>query len=164
MTIGQHVLQTAIQNFKSIKTLGDKTLMQLTIYELCKKSSSESNSISIIVRHLHGNMLSRWTDFLTTDGEKATRNRDSEFEIEYESKEALIKDWEDGWRLVFSTLEYLTEADLEKKVTIRGEVHTVIEAIFRQISHYAYHIGQIVYIGKEIKNENFQCLSIPKRK
>lgn len=158
-----NLLQVVRKNFSSTKLLGDRTFSQLDFQELQWQPTSESNSIGTIVRHLHGNMVSRWTDFLTKDGEKEDRNRDSEFEWTYTSKEEIVKDWEAGWALVFATIDSLVEEDLEKTITIRGEVHTVVEALLRQVSHYSYHIGQIVYIGKEVKNENFQCLSIPKK-
>jgi Protein of unknown function (DUF1572) len=137
---------------------------QLNNEELNWSPSAESNSIATIVRHLNGNMISRWTDFLTTDGEKANRNRDMEFEGKYPSKEVLINSWSLGWQSVFHALDNLTEDDVLKIVYIRGETHTVLQAIERQTSHYAQHIGQIVYIAKQIKNEEWRTLSIPRGK
>ncbi|MED0676473.1 DUF1572 domain-containing protein [Aneurinibacillus thermoaerophilus] len=164
MSIQNEYLQCVIANFKTIKDLGEKTISQLDIEELHWCPTSQSNSIAIIIKHLSGNMLSRWTDFLTTDGEKPNRNRDDEFKGGYPTKKALLQAWENGWNTLFTTLHSLTENDLLKTIYIRGEAHSVVKAIQRQISHYSYHIGQIVYIGKQIKNENWSSLSIPKGK
>jgi hypothetical protein len=160
MSIGTEFLQSSIANFKTLHTLGSKTLSQLTYEELHYQPTPESNSIAIIVKHLNGNMLSRFTDFLTTDGEKSYRNRDGEFEGDYTSKEALLDAWTAGWNVVFTTLTELKEDDLMRTVTIRKEPHTVILAITRQIQHYGYHVGQIVYAGKQIKDQEWQQLSI----
>ncbi|WP_088067656.1 DUF1572 family protein [Gottfriedia luciferensis] len=164
MSIAKHFLSNSLKEFHGIKRLGDRAMAQLNNEELHWQPSTESNSIAIIVKHLSGNMLSRWTDFLTTDGEKPWRNRDVEFEGDYQSKDDLLADWNKGWNVVFSTLEGLTEKDVLKTITIRGEDHSVIEAIHRQISHYGYHIGQIVFIAKQVKNTEFESLSIPKGK
>ncbi|MEK3722381.1 DUF1572 family protein [Paenibacillus sp. FSL H8-0034] len=163
MSIGSILLQTSIDTFKSAERLGYKTLLQLSYEELHLKPSPESNSIAIIVKHLHGNMLSRWTDFLTTDGEKPSRDRDAEFEEGYDTREALLEAWGSGWELMFETLQDLKEEDLLRNITKRGEVHNVIQAISRQIQHYGYHVGQIVYIGKQIKDADWQQLSVPKK-
>jgi uncharacterized damage-inducible protein DinB len=164
MDIGQHYLQIAIANFESMKSLADKTFTQLTYEELHLQPSSESNSIAVIVKHICGNIKSRWTDMFTTDGEKPNRIRDTEFEGGYESKAALIQAWETGWYILFTTLEALKPDDLERKIKIRGEDHTVLQAVERQIAHYSHHIGQIVYIGKMIKNEEWETLSIGRGK
>lgn len=162
MDIRTEYLKCAFATFKSIKELGDKTISFLTCEELHYSPESESNSIAIIVRHMSGNMLSRWTEFLTTDGEKPDRNRDTEFEGSYSTKNMLIEAWENGWAALFCALSTIQEADLSYIVYIRGEPHSVIQAIQRQVSHYSYHIGQIVYLGKQIKNKNWLPLSIPK--
>ncbi|ALS26641.1 DinB superfamily metal-dependent hydrolase [Paenibacillus sp. 32O-W] len=164
MGIGQELLTSAIGTFKSAKRLGDRTIERLSDEELNRTPASESNSIAIIVKHLHGNMISRWTDFLTTDGEKPTRQRDAEFEGEPLTKEELLRLWESGWDTLFRALEQLEESDLLRTVRIRDEAHTVIKAIQRQVSHYGYHVGQIVYIGKLIRNGQWDSLSIPKKK
>ena len=150
------------KQFEYYKSLGDKTFNQLTFEELQKEFLDNSNSISIIVKHIAGNMLSRWTNFLTEDGEKEWRQRDSEFEDTYKSKEDLIADWNKGWDCLFNALNELTETDLERIIYIRNQGHTVTEAINRQLSHYPYHVGQIVFLGKLIKGKKWQSLSIPK--
>lgn len=162
MTFENQFLINVFKEFQGIKKLGDRTMEQLSYEELIWQPSSESNSIAIIVKHLSGNMISRWTDFLTSDGEKSWRNRDEEFEGTYSSKEELLAAWEKGWDVVFSTISSLKEEDVLKSITIRGEAHSVLQAIHRQISHYGYHIGQIVYVGKQVKNEQFTSLSIPR--
>lgn len=148
--------------FEYYRLLGEKTFDQLTEEQMFWQFNSESNSIATIIKHLSGNMLSRWTDFLTTDGEKEWRNRDSEFEIGIETKEEILTLWEKGWRCLFDSLNSLTENDLSKIVCIRNQEHSVLQAINRQLAHYPYHIGQIVYIGKMVCNENWKTLSIPK--
>lgn len=162
--IGVEYLKVVKKRFHSVKSLGDNTFMQLSEKELHWALNKTSNSIAVIVHHLSGNMVSRWTDFLTTDGEKPYRNRDREFEDRIVSKQELIATWEKGWEILFKTLDKLEEEDLLKSIYIRGERHTVIEAIERQMAHYAYHVGQIVYIGKQIKGEEWKSLSIPKGK
>ncbi|MDQ0971420.1 hypothetical protein QFZ31_001298 [Neobacillus niacini] len=164
VTIGNEYLRIVIEKFKSVKSLGDKTINQLSEEEIHWTYNNESNSVAIIVRHLSGNMVSRWTDFLTSDGEKEYRNRDQEFIDDISSKSELISVWEKGWKVLIATLTSLSEQDLLKNIYIRGEGHLVIEAIERQMAHYAYHIGQIVYIGKQLKDSNWKSLSIPKGK
>ncbi|NYE07541.1 hypothetical protein F4694_004352 [Bacillus niacini] len=164
MNIGNEYLRIVIERFKSVKSLGDKTLNQLSEKEIQWTYNNESNSVAIIVRHLSGNMVSRWTDFLTSDGEKEYRNRDQEFIDDISSKSELMSVWEKGWIVLIATLTSLSEQDLLKNIYIRGEGHLVIEAIERQMAHYAYHIGQIVYIGKQLKDSNWKSLSIPKGK
>lgn len=157
-------LESVIKQFEYYKMLGDKTFSQLEENKLFWKYNEESNSIAVIVKHLWGNMLSRWTDFLTTDGEKEWRNRNDEFEENLENKEEILRKWNDGWNCLFTALKSLNEDDLSKIIYIRNQGHTVTEAINRQLAHYPYHIGQIVFIGKMAVNENWKSLSIPKGK
>jgi hypothetical protein len=149
-----------IKLFKYYKTLGEKAIMQLSDEQLFLKDSLEKNSIGNLVKHLWGNMLSRWTDFLSSDGEKSWRERDAEFEDTITTRDELMEKWEEGWQVLFTTLGQLSVSDLSRTISIRGEVHKVEEAILRQTAHYAYHIGQIVYIAKEACGENWQTLSI----
>ncbi|HXC04186.1 MAG TPA: DUF1572 family protein, partial [Bacteroidia bacterium] len=144
MNIVSSYLPGIIRNFKTYKALGDKTMAQLSDSEINISPQVESNSMALLVKHMHGNMLSRWTDFLTSDGEKPNRHRDTEFEGDLKDKEAMIRLWEEGWSCMFATLESLKESDLEKTIYIRSEAHTVMEAINRQMMHYAYHVGQMV--------------------
>ncbi len=155
-------LQSVIKQFEYYKQLGDKTFQQLSEEQLFWEYNIESNSIATIVKHLWGNMLSRWTDFLTSDGEKEWRNRDAEFENDIQSKQDLLNKWNEGWQCFFAALNSLTTADLTKEIYIRNQGHTVTEAINRQLAHYPYHIGQIVFIGKMVCNEGWTSLSIPK--
>ncbi len=165
MNIAHHFLKDALLQFQKTKALGDKTFTQLHDEDFLKTLDAESNSIAIIINHMHGNMLSRWTDFLTSDGEKPNRNRDSEFEhAEDFSKENLLKMWEDGWDLVLKTVTELNEDDVLKTVKIRGEDFTVLQAINRQLSHYSYHVGQIVFLAKFLKSERWKTLSIARGK
>ncbi|MGG0184983.1 DUF1572 family protein [Bacillus rhizoplanae] len=164
MGIEKEYLRCVLKTFHSMKKLGEDAMDQLSYEELHIYPNEESNSIAIIIKHMWGNMLSRWTDFLTTDGEKITRNRDDEFTGQFPSKSALYEAWNQGWEVLFTALNSLKENDLEKTIHIRGEAHSVIEAIERQISHYSYHIGQIVYVGKLLKNEKWKCLSVPRGK
>lgn len=164
MTIASTFLQSAIKRLVYYKELGDKTFAQLNDADLHYQPNEESNSIAIIIQHVYGNMLSRWTDFLTTDGEKDWRNRDTEFELHQQSKQQLIELWEKGWKCFLDTLNSLTEDDLLKTIHIRKEPLSVIDAINRQLAHYPYHVGQIVYIAKIIKDKNWQNLSIPRGK
>lgn len=162
MSLGKDYLQTAIRRMRYYKELGDKTLEQLHEWDLHYQSNDETNSIAIIIQHMCGNMLSRWTNFLTEDGEKEWRNRDAEFEVNKQSKEALLAEWEKGWDCFLSALDSLKKKDLKKTVHIRGEELTVIDAINRQLAHYPYHVGQIIHIGKIIKSKNWKNLSIAK--
>lgn len=155
-------LNSVIKQFEYYKLLGDKTISQLSDHELLWQYNIESNSIATIVKHLHGNMMSRWTDFLTTDGEKVWRKRDEEFDNDLTSKEIVLKCWNEGWDCFLKTLKSLSENDLEKIIYIRNQGHTVVEAINRQLAHYPYHVGQIVFIGKMILNDKWQSLSIPR--
>ncbi|MFS4481704.1 DinB family protein [Hyunsoonleella sp. 2307UL5-6] len=155
-------LTSTIKQFEYYKSLGHKTLKDLTFEELQKEFAEDSNSISIIVKHLVGNMLSRWTNFLTEDGEKEWRHRDQEFIDSYTSKDDLIDNWNEGWQCLFDAVTPLKENDLEKIIYIRNQGHTVTEAINRQLAHYSYHVGQIVFLGKLLKGKNWKSLSIPK--
>ena len=153
-----------IKRFQYYKELGDKTFAQLSDEQLFWKYNEESNSIAVIVQHLAGNMLSRWTNFLTEDGEKDWRNRDSEFENNFTTKEEVLEYWEKGWKCLFDALNQLDEQNLNYPIYIRGEKHTVLDAVLRQLTHYPYHIGQIVYIAKMMKNDDWKTLSIARNK
>lgn len=156
-------LESIKKQFLYYKSLGELTFEQLTEEELFYQPTSESNSIAIIVQHLAGNMLSRWTDFLTADGEKDWRNRDEEFEPIIKTKSEMMEVWERGWECFLGALNQLhATEDLERIIYIRNQGHTVLEAINRQLAHYPYHIGQIVFLGKMIKNDQWKSLSIPK--
>jgi endonuclease III-like uncharacterized protein len=164
MKVEQTFLESSIKKFRSQKTLGEKTFAQLDNADFLFKPSSESNSIAVIVQHMYGNMLSRWTNFLTEDGEKNWRNRDAEFEEVLKTKEGVLNAWNSGWDCVLNTLEKLKPEDVMKTITIRSQPLLVVDAIIRQIDHYGYHVGQIVYLGKVIKDAGWQTLSIPKNK
>ncbi|MBI1836917.1 MAG: DUF1572 family protein [Flavobacteriia bacterium] len=155
-------IQSIHNQFEYYKLLGEKTFLQLTEEQLFWKFNEESNSIATVVKHLYGNMLSRWTDFYTSDGEKEWRNRESEFENDIQTKSELIEKWNSGWECFFQVIQNLKEEDLTKIIYIRNESHTVTEAINRQLAHYPYHVGQIVFIGKMICDTNWISLSIPK--
>ncbi|RED49601.1 DinB family protein [Seonamhaeicola aphaedonensis] len=155
-------LTNILKQFEYYKSLGDNTFSQLTFEELQNEISKDANSISIIVKHMAGNMLSRWTNFLTEDGEKVWRQRDLEFEDSYPTIEELFSAWEKGWQCLFNAITSLTTEDLEKIIYIRNQGHTVTEAINRQLAHYAYHVGQIVFLGKVLKGKDWQSLSITK--
>jgi hypothetical protein len=161
--IRENYLKDARRQLHSLKQLADKAVAQVSDEALFAALDSETNSIAVTMKHLAGNMRSRWTDFLTADGEKPDRNRDSEFVIEDEgTRERILSVWEAGWRCLFDAVEPLEPADLERTVLIRGEPHTVIEAINRQISHYAYHIGQIVLLARHHCGDRWRSLSIPR--
>ncbi|MBJ7882936.1 DUF1572 family protein [Gelidibacter salicanalis] len=151
-----------IKQFVYYKTVGDKTIAQLSFEDMIYQPNDASNSISVIVKHMVGNMLSRWTNFLTEDGEKEWRQRDQEFEASYTTKEELQEAWDKGWNCLFDAISPLTESDMTSIVYIRNEGHTVAEAIFRQLGHYPYHIGQMAYIGKLLKGNQWVNLSIAK--
>lgn len=155
-------LTSARKQFEYYKQLGEKTFAQLPDEALFWQYNPESNSIATIVKHLWGNMLSRWTDFLTSDGEKAWRERDAEFENDISSRGEMLQKWEEGWACFFKALDSLREEDLQRIVYIRNMGHTVMEAINRQLAHYPYHVGQIVFIGKMAKDSGWTSLSIPK--
>lgn len=155
-------LESVKKQFEYYKILGDKTFSQLEDEKLFWRSNSENNSIAIIVKHLWGNMVSPWTTFLTTDGEKEWRDRDAEFENDISTRTELIDKWNEGWICLFNTLNTLTTNDLAKIIYIRNQGHTVTEAINRQLAHYPYHIGQIVFLGKMLSENKWSSLSIPK--
>ena len=157
-------LESVRKQFLYYKTIGEKAMEQLEPEQLFVSVNDDTNSIAVIVKHLSGNMLSRWTDFLTSDGEKEWRNRDSEFEDNITSKEELLRVWNQGWDCLFDALNSLSSEDLETIIYIRNEGHTVIEAINRQLAHYPYHIGQIVFYAKMLKSTEWTSLSIPRNK
>jgi hypothetical protein len=155
-------LEDSLSLFRYYKQLGDKAIAQLADEQLLAAPDAESNSIAIIVKHLAGNMQSRWPDFLTSDGEKPGRDRDAEFENPAATREVLLDQWEAGWKCLFSALGPLTDSDLNRTVTIRGEPHSVMQCINRQLAHYAYHCGQIVFLAKHLRSADWQCLSVPR--
>jgi Protein of unknown function (DUF1572) len=160
-------LQDSIGLFRYYKTLGDRAMAQCPDEALFVTLDAESNSIAILVKHMSGNMRSRWSDFLTTDGEKPDRNRDTEFETPPETRLQLVEMWERGWKYVFDALEPLSEADLLRTVTIRSEPHSVMQAISRQIAHYAHHVGQILFLAKHLtftRTGKWESLSVPRGK
>ena len=162
MSLANIYIEESIKSFHGLKSNVEKALVQLSDDQLHYQPDPESNSIAIIMKHLSGNMLSRFTDFLTTDGEKPDRNRDKEFIDDFSSHEQLLSYWNKGWICLFHALDQLTPDDLLNTVYIRSEPHTVLRAIQRQLSHYAYHSGQIVFLAKQIKSTDFKTLSIPK--
>lgn len=157
-------LESVKKQFLYYKILGEKAIEQLEPEQLFVSVNEDTNSIAAIVKHLAGNMLSRWTDFLTTDGEKETRNRDHEFENDLESKEQVLSVWNTGWDCFLGALDSLQSEQLSEIIYIRNEGHTVIEAINRQLAHYPYHVGQIVFYAKQLKKSDWNSLSIPKNK
>ena len=158
----ENYIESVKKQLIQYKSLGEKAIEQIPDEKIFWQYNPETNSIAIIVKHLAGNMLSRFTDFLTSDGEKKWRNRDDEFENEVLTREKLLKLWDEGWKCVFNALNRLSNEDLRKKVFIRNEEHTVVDAINRQLAHYASHIGQIIFIGKMVAGSDWQTLSIPK--
>lgn len=161
----QHYLDDTLASFRAYKKLADKALAQLKDEEYFITLDEEANSVGVIMKHMAGNMLSRWTDFLTTDGEKPDRNRDMEFVIGPQtSKDELLAFWERGWNCLHEALSELQPADFDKQVMIRGEAHTIVQAINRQMTHYAYHIGQIVFLAKHFRSSAWQSLSIPRNR
>ena len=161
----QDFLQNAVHEFHGLKRLADRALEQVTAAELFATLDPESNSIAVNMKHMAGNMISRWTDFLTTDGEKPERDRDLEFEIlPGTTKDEMVAYWEKGWQCVFDAIEPLQADDLMRTITIRGQEYTVVEAINRQLAHYAYHTGQIVYLAKHFKSTEWQSLSVPRNR
>jgi hypothetical protein len=158
-------LTDALKSFKAHKKLAEKAIEQVHDDELFVTLDEEANSIAVVMKHMAGNMISRWTDFLTSDGEKPDRQRDMEFVVEPQTnKDEVMAYWQRGWKSVFDAIEPLTIADLDKKVFIRGEEHSVVQAINRQMTHYAYHIGQIVFLAKHFRSSDWQSLSIPRNK
>jgi hypothetical protein len=164
-SIGQHYLEDVLNTFRDYKKLGERAFAQLNDEDFFRTIDEESNSVAVIIKHLAGNMISRWTDFLTSDGEKPERNRDMEFVMLPETtKEDMLRYWEKGWKCTFAAIEPLTAEDLLRTVTIRGQDHTAMQAITRQVAHYASHVGQIVYLAKHLKAGDWQSLSVPKNK
>lgn len=164
MEINSNYLESVKKQFLYYKTIGEKAMEQLEPEQFFVSLNDDTNSIAMIVKHLSGNMLSRWTDFLTTDGEKAWRNRDEEFEESVMTKEELQAAWDKGWNCLLDTLNSLQPEQLSEIIYIRNEGHTVTEAINRQLAHYPYHVGQIVFYAKMLKKGNWDSLSIPKNK
>lgn len=156
-------VEDAIAVFRHYKQLAERAMAQVTDEQLTEVLDGEMNSIAVTVKHMTGNMRSRWTEFLTSDGEKPDRNRDSEFEDPPLTREALLALWEQGWQYVLMALEPLSDGDLSRTVTIRGEAHSVMQAINRQVAHYSYHCGQIVLLAKHFKQDGWQSLSVPRR-
>ena len=162
---GQKYIDDCLLQLRKLKTHADRAVAQTKDEHIFKTLDAESNSIALIMKHLAGNMKSRWTDFLLSDGEKPNRNRDAEFEIGTEdSRTSILATWEDGWNCTISAISSLKSDDLEKAITIRGESHSVLEAINRQLTHYAAHVGQIVFLAKHYAGSNWQTLSIPRGK
>lgn len=155
-------IESSKKQFLYYKTLADKAMAQLDTEQLFYSHNEDTNSIALIVKHIVGNMLSRWTDFLTTDGEKEWRNRDDEFQHPYTDAAVMMQKWEEAWAVLFTALDTITPDNLNSVVYIRNEGHTVIEAINRQLAHYPYHVGQIVFYAKMLKQTAWQSLSIPK--
>jgi hypothetical protein len=157
-------LKDSLTLFRYYKKLAERAMEQVTHEQLYAVLDGEMNSIAIIVKHMAGNMRSRWTDFLISDGEKADRNRDSEFEKPAPSRADLMNLWENGWNCVFTALEPLSDSDMDRTVTIRGEAHSVMQAVNRQIAHYAYHCGQIAFLAKHLQAKQWKSLSVPRGK
>jgi hypothetical protein len=162
MSTDSPIIAVVIDEFQKIKKLADKAIEQLSDDELHVAIDPESNSVAVIMRHMAGNMRSRWVDFLTSDGEKANRKRDGEFEELNASRADVLAEWEHGWQCLFHAIEPLTDADLQLTVVIRGEPHSVYKAISRQVAHYAGHAYQILFLGKHLKGTNWRTLSIPR--
>ena len=161
--IDQHYLQDTLLQFRKYKEMGEKAMAQISDDDFFAELSDIDNSLAILVKHMGGNMRSRWRDFLTSDGEKDDRHRDTEFEIyDSDSKESLMLKWQEGWQLCFEAIKPLKPKDLEKTIYIRGEANTVLEAINRQLTHCAYHVGQIVYLARHFRGADWKSLSIPK--
>src|SRR5215469_4747275 len=153
----------SIAIFRQYKKLSEAALAQVSDEHLLTALDDESNSLAIIIKHMAGNMRSRWTDFLTTDGEKPDRNRDSEFEGPPATRAELMRLWKHGWNCLFTALEPLNDVDLGRTVTIRSEAHSVMQAINRQVAHYSYHCGQIVFLAKHLESESWKCLTVPRK-
>jgi len=163
--LGQHYLDDALQTFRDYKQLAEGALAQISDEDFFKTLDEETNSIAVNMKHMAGNMISRWTDFLTTDGEKPERDRDIEFKmLPGTTKDEMVAYWEKGWQCVFDAIEPLQPDDLLRTFMIRGQEHTVVQAINRQLAHYAYHTGQIVYLAKHFKSNEWQSLSVPRNK
>jgi hypothetical protein len=155
-------IEDSLAIFQYYKKLAERAMEQVSDEQLTVALDDEMNSIAQIAKHMAGNMRSRWTDFLTTDGEKPDRDRDAEFSAPPATREALIQMWDDGWRCLLGTLESLTDADLGRTIMIRGEAHSVMQAINRQVAHYGYHCGQIVFLAKHLTHDRWKTLSVPR--
>jgi len=158
----ENYLLDAIESFRNYKKLAERAMEQVSDEEFFAQIDAESNSVALVVKHIAGNQRSRWRDFLTSDGEKPDRNRDTEFEIMDEDRASLMDFWESGWATLFGALEELTPDDFSRTVTIRGEPHTIVEAINRQLTHYAYHVGQITFLAKHFRASEWKTLSVPR--
>src|SRR5579883_1840749 len=156
-------IQDSLATFRRYKKWAEGAMSQISDDQLFTALDPESNSIAIIIKHMAGNMRSRWTDFLTTDGEKPDRNRDSEFEDAPATREALMALWDDGWNRLFGALSPLSDSDLARSVAIRGEPHSVMQAINRQVAHYALHVGQIIFLAKHFRGVEWKTLTVPKK-
>jgi hypothetical protein len=162
---GKAFIQDALVQFRKYKKMGEDAIAQISDKDFFTLLDKDANSIALIIKHMAGNMRSRWTDFLTSDGEKPNRNRDTEFEqFKDDTKTSLMQKWEEGWKLVFDAIVPLSESELERTIYIRGEAHSVMQAINRQLTHYAYHVGQIVFLAKHFAGRKWKSLSIPKGK
>ena len=164
MSIVGNYRADAILSFRNYKKLAERALEQVSDEEFFAQMDAESNSLAVMVKHIAGNLHSRWRDFLTTDGEKPDRDRDSEFEMADETRGSLMEFWDQGWQTLFDNVEPLAEEDFAHTVTIRGEAHTVVEAINRQLTHYSYHVGQIVFLAKHLKSSGWKNLSVPRNR
>ena len=164
MDTSEYYIESVKKQFLYYKTIAEKSMEQLEPEQLFYTHDEDTNSIAVIVKHLYGNMLSRWTDFFTSDGEKEWRNRDDEFENSWDNKEILMQKWEEGWACLFNALNSITPQNLGNIIYIRNEGHAVIEAVNRQLAHYSYHVGQIIFYAKQLKKESWNSLSIPKNK
>jgi hypothetical protein len=161
--LAAHYLENSLRNFRAVKELADKALAQVSDAEFFRRIDPESNSLALIVKHVAGNLRSRWQDFLTSDGEKPDRRRDHEFLLdEADTRDTLLDRWERGWSILFREVGALAPADLMREVRIRGEAHTVVAAINRQLTHYGNHTGQIVFLAKHLRAKDWQTLSIPR--
>ena len=161
-SLAEHYLENVVAEFRGLKRLADRAMEQLNDEEFFRAIDPESNSVALIMKHMAGNMRSRWTDFLTTDGEKPDRHRDSEFLVEGEDRRAITEKWEAGWRTLFDALTPLKAEDAMRKVLIRREPHTVVEAVNRQLTHYGEHTGQIIFLAKHLKSSGWKTLSVPR--
>lgn len=156
-------LRDSAESFRKYKDMADKSLARVTDEQFFAVLDAESNSLALVVKHMAGNLLSRWTDLLTSDGEKPGRDRDSEFEAASgDTRETLMQRWEAAWAIAFGSMDALTPADLDRTIHIRGEPHSLVQAINRQLTHAAYHVGQIVFLAKHLQSDNWQSLSIPR--
>ena len=161
-SLSAHYIENALKEFRGLKALADKSVAQVSDEELFRAIDPESNSIAVIMKHISGNMRSRWTDFLNSDGEKPDRHRDTEFEMDRQDRRAIEERWEEGWRILFDAVEPLKTEDLMRTVTIRREPHTIVEAVNRQLTHYGQHVGQIIFLAKHLKSSEWKTLSVPR--